>query len=95
MVKPEFFRYASFDKTEVEGALYRPRDVAKDARSPLVVLVHGGPTGRWSDRFDAWSQLLASRGYAVFCPNIRGSTGYGWAFLTRMAPIGAAAISRM
>jgi dipeptidyl aminopeptidase/acylaminoacyl peptidase len=50
-------------------------------RLPLVVLIHGGPTGRWSDRFEPWGQLLVSRGYAVFYPNIRGSTGYGFKFL--------------
>jgi dipeptidyl aminopeptidase/acylaminoacyl peptidase len=83
LVKPEIYRYTSFDKAEIESALYRPNDHAKDARVPLVVLIHGGPTGRWADGFDhlGWTQLLASRGFAVFCPNIRGSTGYGWKFL--------------
>jgi len=37
--------------------------------------VHGGPTGAWIDSVDAWSQLLAARGFAVFMPNIRGSLG--------------------
>jgi dipeptidyl aminopeptidase/acylaminoacyl peptidase len=85
LVKPEIYRYTSFDKTEIEAALYRPPGQARDARVPLVVLVHGGPTGRWSDGFDffGWDQLLANRGYAVFCPNIRGSTGYGWAFVIK------------
>jgi dipeptidyl aminopeptidase/acylaminoacyl peptidase len=85
LVKPEIYRYASFDKTEVEAALYRPVGQAKDTRVPLVVLIHGGPTGRFFDGFDylGWPQLLVSRGYAVFCPNIRGSTGYGWSFLEK------------
>jgi dipeptidyl aminopeptidase/acylaminoacyl peptidase len=85
LVKPEIFHYASFDKTEIEAALYRPVVQTKDSRMPLVVLIHGGPTGRWSDGFDylGWTQLLASRGYAVFCPNIRGSTGYGWSFVIK------------
>jgi dipeptidyl aminopeptidase/acylaminoacyl peptidase len=83
LVKPEFFRYPSFDKTEVEGALYRPKGLAQGTRAPLFVHVHGGPTGAFIDNFDAWAQLLASRGYAVFCPNVRGSTGYGWAFMVK------------
>jgi dipeptidyl aminopeptidase/acylaminoacyl peptidase len=85
LVKPEIYRYTSFDQTEIEAALYRPPGQAKDARVPLVVLIHGGPTSRWSDGFDflSWTQLLASHGYAVFCPNIRGSTGYGWSFLAK------------
>jgi dipeptidyl aminopeptidase/acylaminoacyl peptidase len=84
LIKPEIYRYASFDKTEIEAALYRPAGQAK-GKAPLVVLIHGGPTGRWSDAFDylGWTQLLASRGFAVFCPNIRGSTGYGWSFLVK------------
>jgi dipeptidyl aminopeptidase/acylaminoacyl peptidase len=85
LIRPEHYRYASFDKTEIEAALYRPRALAQGARAPLVVLVHGGPTGRWSDGIDflCWSQLLAARGYAVFCPNVRGSTGYGWDFVIK------------
>jgi dipeptidyl aminopeptidase/acylaminoacyl peptidase len=43
--------------------------------------VHGGPTGRWSDSFEPWGQLLAARGYAVLYPNVRGSTGYGHRFV--------------
>jgi len=45
---------------------------------PLVVLVHGGPFmrgGYW--HWDAESQFLASRGYAVLEPEFRGSAGYG------------------
>jgi dipeptidyl aminopeptidase/acylaminoacyl peptidase len=49
--------------------------------SPFVILVHGGPTGRWSDTFEPWGQLLVARGYAVLYPNIRGSTGYGQRFV--------------
>jgi len=81
LVKPEVFRYDSFDGTSIEAALLVPPGHAPGARLPLVVLIHGGPTGRWSDRFEPWGQLLVSRGFAVFYPNIRGSTGYGFAFL--------------
>jgi dipeptidyl aminopeptidase/acylaminoacyl peptidase len=79
--KPEFFRYRSFDGLDIEAALLRPPAAPKDARLPLIVLVHGGPTGRWSDAFEAWGQLLAARGYAVLYPNIRGSVGYGHKFI--------------
>jgi dipeptidyl aminopeptidase/acylaminoacyl peptidase len=80
-VKPEFFRYKSFDAVDIEAALLRPPASPKDARLPLVVLVHGGPTGRWSDSFESWGQLLVARGYAVLYPNIRGSVGYGHKFI--------------
>ncbi|MEQ1619533.1 MAG: prolyl oligopeptidase family serine peptidase [Terricaulis sp.] len=47
---------------------------------PLVVLVHGGPSGRDDMNFDYWSTFLASRGYAVLQSNFRGSSGYGSAW---------------
>jgi dipeptidyl aminopeptidase/acylaminoacyl peptidase len=81
LVEPEIFTYSSFDGMEIEAALLRPSNYVKGTRIPLIVLVHGGPAGRWSYRFDAWGQLLVQRGYAVLYPNIRGSVGYGFDFV--------------
>ncbi|MGE3273666.1 MAG: prolyl oligopeptidase family serine peptidase [Vicinamibacterales bacterium] len=81
LVTPEPFTYSSFDHTAIEARLLLPPGRAPGARLPTIVLIHGGPTGRWSDRFEPWGQLLVSRGYAVFYPNIRGSSGYGFDFL--------------
>jgi dipeptidyl aminopeptidase/acylaminoacyl peptidase len=83
LVRAELYRYASFDGTKVEAALYLPPAPEKQGKFPLVVLVHGGPAGRWGDAYDTWAQLLAAREFAVFCPNIRGSVGYGWEFLIK------------
>jgi len=47
---------------------------------PLVVMPHGGLEGYDLPAFDYWAQAFASRGYAVFQPNFRGSDGYGKAF---------------
>jgi dipeptidyl aminopeptidase/acylaminoacyl peptidase len=80
VVAPEFITYKSFDGQNIEAALLRPNPESQ-APNPFVVLVHGGPTGRWSDAFEAWGQLLAQRGYAVLYPNIRGSVGYGETFV--------------
>lgn len=44
---------------------------------PTIVMPHGGPWVRDVGLYDEWSQVLASRGYAVIRPNYRGSTGYG------------------
>ncbi|NVJ99378.1 MAG: S9 family peptidase [Alphaproteobacteria bacterium] len=44
---------------------------------PAIVLPHGGPWVRDTDRWDDWSHLLAHHGYVVIRPNYRGSTGYG------------------
>lgn len=64
----------------LEGLLYLPPH-AGAAQLPLVVDVHGGPTGAWTDRFDALVPFLLGQGFAIFRPNPRGSTGYGVAFV--------------
>lgn len=66
------------DGLEMEGLLTAPDGGGPHA---LIVLVHGGPV--WAFQ-DAWPRttvpLLVSRGYAVFQPNPRGSTGHGQKF---------------
>lgn len=81
LIRPEILRYPSFDGKEIETALFLPAGYNPKTRVPLVALLHGGPAGAWSDTFNSWAQLLAARGFAVFCPNIRGSTGYGYDFM--------------
>jgi dipeptidyl aminopeptidase/acylaminoacyl peptidase len=78
---PERYKYKSFDGVEIEAALLRPQGADGKAKLPLIALIHGGPTGRWSDSVEPWGQLLATHGYAVFYPNIRGSVGYGQKFV--------------
>ena len=74
--KAELIHYTSYDGTSIEGQLLRPPG-SNSGKLPTITLIHGGPVGRWSDRFDPEGQLLASHGYAVFYPNIRGAEGYG------------------
>jgi dipeptidyl aminopeptidase/acylaminoacyl peptidase len=81
LLKPGIVRYSSFDKKEIEAALLMPEATPPGTKLPTVIMVHGGPTGAWTNRFDAWAQLLAARGFAVLSPNIRGSTGYGHDFM--------------
>jgi dipeptidyl aminopeptidase/acylaminoacyl peptidase len=78
---PEIYEYKSFDGVEIEAALLKPANYDGKSKVPLIALIHGGPTGEWSDSIDTWGQLLAARGYAVFYPNIRGSSGYGEKFV--------------
>ena len=79
--KPEVYKYKSFDGTEIEAALLKPPDADGKVKLPLIVLVHGGPTGAWLDVMNEWGQLLAARGFVVFTANIRGSIGYGQKFI--------------
>jgi len=68
------------DGLEMHGVLTLPP--GRPAHGlPVVVLPHGGPQARDYPRFDWWAQAFASRGYAVFQPNFRGSAGYGQPFV--------------
>lgn len=67
--------YRAADGLALEGVLTLPPDRAASAL-PLVVLPHGGPAARDYPEFNWWAQAFASRGYAVWQPNFRGSTGY-------------------
>jgi len=78
---PEFYKFKSFDGMEIEAALLKPIGSDGKSKLPLIALIHGGPTGAWQDSIETWGQLLAARGYAVFYPNIRGSSGYGEKFI--------------
>ncbi|RJE71282.1 peptidase S9 [Pseudoalteromonas sp. MSK9-3] len=73
-------KFKARDGITLHGYLTLPK--GKEAKNlPLVVMPHGGPHGpRDYWRFDADSQLLASRGIAVLKVNFRGSGGYGRKF---------------
>ena len=70
------FVYKARDGTEIPGYLTRPPGAAAGPL-PLIVMPHGGPEARDAYGFDTWGQILATRGYLVFQPNFRGSSGYG------------------
>jgi dienelactone hydrolase len=73
--------YKAGDGLEIHGILTLPP--GRDPKNlPLVVMPHGGPQGiNDTVAFDWWAQAFASRGYAVFKPNYRGSGGHGTDFL--------------
>jgi dipeptidyl aminopeptidase/acylaminoacyl peptidase len=83
--KAETIRWRAPDGLEIEGVLVYPVGYQEGTRYPLVVQIHGGPTGAWSESFIVaawhdWAQPLAARGYAVLMPNPRGSAGRGREF---------------
>ena len=78
--EPELIRYPSFDGLEIAGYLYRPPAAAADGPLPVLFIVHGGPESQTRPNFSPITQYFVNRGYAVFAPNVRGSTGYGKRF---------------
>jgi dipeptidyl aminopeptidase/acylaminoacyl peptidase len=83
--KTEVVHWKSKDGLEVEGLLTYPVNYEAGKRVPLILNIHGGPTGVFSETFIGRASLypiatFASRGYAVLRPNPRGSSGYGKTF---------------
>jgi dipeptidyl aminopeptidase/acylaminoacyl peptidase len=78
LTEHKFVTYTARDGTELEGYLTLPLGV--DGPVSAILHPHGGPGARESDGFDYWTSFFVNRGYAVFRPNFRGSTGYGYEF---------------
>jgi dipeptidyl aminopeptidase/acylaminoacyl peptidase len=70
--------YTARDGTEIEGYLTLPLNAKGPV--PTILHPHGGPGAREYAGFDYWTSFFSNRGYAVFRPNFRGSTGYGYKF---------------
>jgi dipeptidyl aminopeptidase/acylaminoacyl peptidase len=79
--KTEVLEWKSSDGTPVEGLLLQPTDFQLGKRYPLLTVVHGGPTGAYTNGFQAEGQFWAGQGWAVLYPNPRGSTNYGEKFM--------------
>lgn len=78
--------YASFDGIRISARLYMPsEELGFKGPRPLVLYVHGGPQSQERPDFTWFSmpliQFLTLNGFAVFVPNVRGSTGYGLKFM--------------
>jgi len=80
-VSPELVRYPSTGGFQIPAFLYRPRGLRPGARAPVVVDWHGGPESQQRPRFIATVQAMVDLGLAVLLPNVRGSDGYGKAYL--------------
>jgi dipeptidyl aminopeptidase/acylaminoacyl peptidase len=72
--------YKARDGLSIEAYLTKPLNISDGSKSPAIILPHGGPMSRDYGDFDYWSELFANRGYIVFQPNFRGSSGYGYDF---------------
>ncbi len=81
--------YTSFDGTRISARLYFPSSAKEfQAPYPLVYYIHGGPQSQERPDFSWFSmpliQFLTLKGFAVFVPNVRGSTGYGLDYMKQV-----------
>ncbi len=77
--------FVSYDGTRISSRLYLPaKELGFRGKRPLVYYVHGGPQSQERPDFTWFSmpliQFLTLNGFAVFVPNVRGSTGYGLSY---------------
>jgi dipeptidyl aminopeptidase/acylaminoacyl peptidase len=75
----DLVHFESFDDREIPAFFSLPDDPAS-GETPVVVDIHGGPESQRRPRFSPVTQYLLDGGYAVFEPNVRGSSGYGKAY---------------
>jgi dipeptidyl aminopeptidase/acylaminoacyl peptidase len=81
----EVIRWKSKDGMEIEGVVIYPIGYDRSKRYPMVSLIHGGPSGVWTQSFPSgwgnFGHVWAGKGWVVFYPNVRGSSAYGEKFL--------------
>jgi dipeptidyl aminopeptidase/acylaminoacyl peptidase len=83
-VEPEPVRYKTFDGRMIPAWWYPPAPGSRGDEGrppPVIVYPHGGPEGQTRPSFNALFQFFLQHGYAVLAPNVRGSTGYGTAYM--------------
>ena len=88
--RTEVITWKSTEGFEIEGILLKPVGYVEGERYPLLVVVHGGPTGAHVNyfrvRYGDGGQHWAGQGWAVLYPNPRGSTNYGERFMRANIP---------
>ena len=86
--RQEVISWHGADGITIEGIIHYPYDYDPSRMYPLVVQTHGGPASSvklgLSRSFSSYIPVLTGKGYVVFQPNYRGSTGYGDDFLRDM-----------
>lgn len=87
--KGEDASFISFDGTRISARLYLPApELGFQGPRPLIYYVHGGPQSQERPDFAWFSmpliQFLTLNGFAVFVPNVRGSSGYGIQYMKQV-----------
>jgi len=82
-VEPELIHYKTFDDRQIPAWYYPPApgSVVGERLPPVIVYPHGGPESQTRPTFNALFEYFLENGYAILAPNVRGSTGYGTAYM--------------
>jgi len=85
MGKTDVITWKSKDGLQIEGLLTYPIGYEKGKKYPIILEVHGGPAGVFSQSYTGSpsiyvTQYFAQKGFVLLRPNPRGSTGYGKEF---------------
>jgi dipeptidyl aminopeptidase/acylaminoacyl peptidase len=84
LARQEKLEYSARDGMRIEGVLIYPLDYEAGKQYPLITYIHGGPEAAvqngWFTGYGTWGQVAAARGYFVFAPNYRASSGRGLDF---------------
>jgi dipeptidyl aminopeptidase/acylaminoacyl peptidase len=80
LVESSLVHYPTFDGRLIPSFVYLPTNIESE-RIPAIIQIHGGPEWQARPVFNPLVQYLLYRGYAVVTPNVRGSSGYGRAYL--------------
>jgi dipeptidyl aminopeptidase/acylaminoacyl peptidase len=84
LAEQKVIKYEARDNQEIEGLLIYPTKYKSGEKYPLIVYVHGGPEhhyyNAWLTSYSTPGQVMSGKGYFVFYPNYRASTGYGVKF---------------
>lgn len=85
IVKSEVMKWKGANDEEVDGILYYPKNYKEGEKYPLILSIHGGPSGTdldsWSERWSTYPQILNEKGAFVLKPNYHGSSNHGQEFV--------------
>ena len=85
IAKSEVIYWEGAKGDSVNGVLYYPKDYEAGKKYPLILIIHGGPTGvdrdQWSERWSTYPQIYTDKGAFVLKPNYHGSGAHSLEFI--------------
>ncbi len=89
IAKSEIIYWKGAKGEEINGILYYPKNYEAGKKYPLILSIHGGPTGydqdSWSERWSTYPQIMTQKGAFILKPNYHGSGNHGQAFAESIA----------